>query len=115
MGASRKWACDESARFTHRTETMDYVIQLSGEVDWEFDGGEVVHLKAGDVIIQCGTTHTWINRGRTAAVTAFILIDAKPVEVNGPLAPARRLRRRCGSRTRFWHFFGRRDPVGRHG
>ena len=71
------------ARFTHRTETVDYAIVLSGEIDCEFDSGEVVHLKAGDVVVQRGTMHTWINKGPTAAVTAFILIDARPVEVNG--------------------------------
>jgi transcription antitermination factor NusG len=27
--------------------------------------------------------HTWVNKGSVPAVTAFILIDAKPVEVNG--------------------------------
>ena len=71
------------ARFTHRTETMDYAIVLSGEIDLEFDSGEVVHLKPGDVVVQRGTMHTWVNKGSVPAVTAFILIDAKPVEVNG--------------------------------
>jgi hypothetical protein len=45
------------ARFTHRTETMDYALQLSGELDCELDGGEVVHLTPGDVIVQRGTIH----------------------------------------------------------
>src|SRR6201981_4099946 len=71
------------ARFTHRTETMDYAIVLSGEIGLELDSGEVVHLKPGDVVVQRGTMHTWVNRGSVPAVTAFILIDAKPVEVNG--------------------------------
>jgi hypothetical protein len=44
---------------------------------------EVVHLKPGDVMIQRGTIHTWVNRGSVPAVIAFILIDAKPVEVDG--------------------------------
>ena len=71
------------ARFTHRTETLDYAIVLSGEIDCELENGEAVHLKSGDVMIQRGTIHTWVNRGSVPAVTAFILIDAKPVEVNG--------------------------------
>ena len=71
------------ARFTHRTETMDYAIVLSGEIDLEFDSGEVVHLKPGDIVVQRGSMHTWVNKGSVPAVTAFILIDAKPVEVNG--------------------------------
>lgn len=70
------------AIFPHRTETVDYAILLAGEIDLEFDSGEVVHLKPGDVVIQRGTMHTWVNRGSVPAVTAFILIDAKPAEVN---------------------------------
>jgi len=73
------------ARFTHRTETVDYAILLSGEIDLELENDEVVHLKPGDVVVQRGTTHTWVNRGPVPAVTAFILIDAKPAEVNGEL------------------------------
>jgi uncharacterized cupin superfamily protein len=73
------------ARFTHRTETVDYAILLSGEIDLELENNEVVHLKPGDVVIQRGTTHTWVNRGSVPAVTAFILIDAKAAEVNGEL------------------------------
>jgi uncharacterized cupin superfamily protein len=73
------------ARFTHRTETVDYAILLSGEIDLELENDEVVHLKPGDVVIQRGTTHTWVNRGSVPAVTAFILIDAKPAEVNREL------------------------------
>jgi mannose-6-phosphate isomerase-like protein (cupin superfamily) len=66
------------ARFTHRTETLDYAIVLSGETNCELENGEAVHLKSGDVMIQRGTIHTWVNRGSVPAVTAFILIDAKP-------------------------------------
>lgn len=73
------------ARFTHRTETVDYAILLAGEIDLELENGEVVHLKPGDVVVQRGTTHTWVNRGSVPAVTAFILIDARPAEVNGEL------------------------------
>jgi quercetin dioxygenase-like cupin family protein len=72
-------------RFTHRTETVDYAILLSGEIDLELDGDEVVHLAPGDVVVQRGTIHTWVNRGSVPAVFAFILIDAKPAEVNGAL------------------------------
>ena len=65
-------------RFTHRTETLE-----SGEIDCELENDEVVHLKPGDVLIQRGTIHTWVNKLSVPAVIAFILIDAKPVEVNG--------------------------------
>ncbi len=71
--------------FPHRTETVDYAILLSGEIDMELEGNEVVHLKAGDVVVQRGTMHTWLNKGAVPAVFAFILIDAKPVEVSGDM------------------------------
>ena len=57
-------------RFPHRTETVDYAILLSGEIDLELDSDEVVHLKPGDVVVQRGTMHTWINKGTVPAVFA---------------------------------------------
>ena len=55
---------------------------MSGEIDMELDDS-VVHLKAGDVLVQRGTIHNWVNRGTEPCVIAFVLIDAKPVEVGG--------------------------------
>ena len=68
-----------SARVPHRTESLDYVIVLSGTLDMELDEGRTVSLSAGDVVVQRGTTHAWINTGDTHAIVAFILIDAQPV------------------------------------
>ena len=68
------------ARFTHRTQTVDYDVVLEGEIDLELDGGKTVHLKAGDVVILRGCRHTWMNRSGRPAVTAFMLIDAKPFQ-----------------------------------
>jgi quercetin dioxygenase-like cupin family protein len=56
---------------------------MSGEIDMELDGGETVHLRAGDVLVQRGTVHNWVNHGAEACVIAFVLIDAKPVEAGG--------------------------------
>jgi len=53
----------------------------------EFDDS-LVHLKAGDVLVQRGTIHNWVNRGTQPCVMAFILIDAKPVEVDGKVLNA---------------------------
>src|SRR5689334_22288405 len=46
----------------HRTRSLDYVIVLEGEIDLLLDDGDV-RLAAGDVVIQRGTNHAWINRG----------------------------------------------------
>lgn len=60
----------------HRTKTIDYALILSGEIDMLLDDSEV-HLKPGDVVIQRGTNHAWVNRGNRPCQIAFILIDAK--------------------------------------
>jgi quercetin dioxygenase-like cupin family protein len=70
----------------HRTDSIDYAVVLSGEIDMELDD-QVVTLRAGDVLVQRGTIHNWVNRSAAACVVAFVLIDAKPVEHEGkPLA-----------------------------
>ena len=71
----------------HRTDSIDYAVVVSGEIDMEFDDS-LVHLKAGDVLVQRGTIHNWVNRGTQPCVMAFILIDAKPVEVDGKVLNA---------------------------
>ena len=71
----------------HRTDSIDYAVVVSGEIDMEFDDA-VVHLKAGDVLVQRGTIHNWVNRGTQPCVMAFILIDAKPVDVAGKVLNA---------------------------
>ena len=71
----------------HRTDSIDYAVVMSGEIDMELDG-TVVHLKANDVLVQRGTIHNWINRGTEPCVIAFVLIDARPVEVGGKVLSA---------------------------
>ena len=66
----------------HRTESIDYAVVLAGEIDMELDG-ETVQLRAGDVLVQRGTVHNWVNRGTEPCVIAFVLVAAKPVERNG--------------------------------
>ena len=72
-----------SAPFMHRTETLDYAILLKGECDLELDDGKTVHLKQGDIVVQRGTMHAWVNNGSAPCVFAFILIDADPAESGG--------------------------------
>lgn len=67
----------------HRTDSIDYAVVIAGEIDMELDDGKEVHLRAGDVLVQRGTIHNWINRGRSPCIMAFVLIDAKPVAVGG--------------------------------
>ena len=71
----------------HRTDPIDYIVVTSGEIDMELDGAEV-HLKTGDVMVQRGTIHNWVNRGTAPCVLAVILVDAKSVEAGGKVLPA---------------------------
>jgi quercetin dioxygenase-like cupin family protein len=71
----------------HRTDSIDYAIVMSGEVNMELDDA-TVHLKAGDVLVQRGTIHNWVNRGTEPCVIAFVLIAAKPVTVGGKVLRA---------------------------
>jgi mannose-6-phosphate isomerase-like protein (cupin superfamily) len=62
--------------FTHRTRSLDYAIVLNGEIDMQLDDSHV-HLKAGDILVQQGTNHAWINNGTQVCRIAFVLIDAR--------------------------------------
>jgi len=67
----------------HRTKSIDYAVVISGEIDMLLDDSEV-HLKAGDVLVQRGTNHAWVNRAKENCRIAFVLIDAKePAERSG--------------------------------
>lgn len=46
----------------HRSDTIDYVLVLEGEIVLELDDGQETTLRAGDVAIQNGTRHAWRNR-----------------------------------------------------
>ena len=71
----------------HRTDSIDYAVVMAGEVDMELNDA-TVHLKAGDVLVQRGTIHNWVNRGTEPCVIAFVLIAAKPVAVGGKVLHA---------------------------
>ena len=72
----------------HRTGSIDYIVVMSGEIDMELEAGEEVHLKAGDVMVQRGTVHNWINRGTETCVLAVMLVHANSVVAGGQvLAP----------------------------
>jgi quercetin dioxygenase-like cupin family protein len=66
----------------HRTDSIDYAVVISGEIDMELDVG-VAHLNAGDVLVQRGTIHNWVNKGKEPCVIAFTLVAAKSVSAGG--------------------------------
>ncbi len=67
----------------HRTNSVDYVFILAGELEMELDGGEWVHLKTGDIVIQRGTNHAWENKSNGVCRLASVLMAADPVQIDG--------------------------------
>jgi quercetin dioxygenase-like cupin family protein len=67
----------------HRTETIDYIVMLSGEIDMDMDDS-TVKLRAGDIMVQRGTNHAWVNRSTEPARMAIVLLDAKPLGIGHP-------------------------------
>src|SRR5215468_6796784 len=76
------------ARRNHRTDSIDYAVVISGEIDMELDAGKSVHVKAGDVLVQRGTIHNWVNKGSAPCVIAFTLVAAKPATAGGKVLNA---------------------------
>ena len=60
----------------HTTDTVDYIVLLTGEVTLLLDKGEV-NLKPFDTVVQRGTNHAWSNRSGEVCRIAFILIDGQ--------------------------------------
>jgi mannose-6-phosphate isomerase-like protein (cupin superfamily) len=60
----------------HTTDSIDYVLVVSGEVTLELDDGEQTVLRAGDVVIQNGTRHAWRNQGTETCTIVGVAIGA---------------------------------------
>ena len=61
----------------HKTDSLDYAIVLEGEIWALMDEGETL-MKAGDVLVQRATNHSWVNRSDKICRMAFILLDLVP-------------------------------------
>lgn len=59
----------------HRTSSVDYGTILHGEIALVLDGGEETVLKAGDVYVQRGTNHSWVNRGTCVCRMTFVAVS----------------------------------------
>ena len=57
----------------HRTDTLDYVMILDGEVTLELDRGAVT-LGPGDCVVQRATRHAWRNRTGRPVKMAVVMI-----------------------------------------
>jgi mannose-6-phosphate isomerase-like protein (cupin superfamily) len=60
----------------HTTQTVDMLFVVSGAIVMRLDEGEV-ELRAGDVYVQSGTRHAWVNRGSEPAVLVGVIVGAR--------------------------------------
>jgi mannose-6-phosphate isomerase-like protein (cupin superfamily) len=74
IGASHTLPDNPPHPLMHRTETIDYGIVLEGEVTLILDESETL-VRAGEIVVQRGTSHAWANRSDRPCRIAFILID----------------------------------------
>lgn len=63
----------------HATNTLDFLVVLSGQVTLLLERGETT-LHAGDTLVDRGVAHAWENRGDTPAICAIVNIGAKPLK-----------------------------------
>ena len=66
-----------NAAYMHRTDSIDYVVCVAGEIEMDMDSGTAVKMSAGDVMVQRGTNHSWVNRSKAPCRLAVVLVDAK--------------------------------------
>jgi quercetin dioxygenase-like cupin family protein len=72
----------------HRTQTIDYGIVLAGDVVLVLDDGSETALRVGDVVVQRGTDHAWVNSSDEPARMAFVLVDGRFTDELTALLPA---------------------------
>ena len=78
IGAAHAPDKSSSDPMMHRTSTVDYAIVLKGEIHAVMEKGETL-LRAGDILVQRGTNHSWSVRGNEPCMVAFVLVNAKPL------------------------------------
>ena len=60
----------------HYTATIDFVVVIDGEVVLRLDKEETV-LRKGDYLVQNGTRHEWINRGKAPARLGVFVVGTE--------------------------------------
>lgn len=60
----------------HRTDTIDHIIVLEGEVWLELDDQQEVLLRQHDVAVQNGTRHAWRNKSNRPVTMAVVMVGA---------------------------------------
>ena len=99
IGAGHAKDASHADPMMHTTASVDYIIVLKGEIHAVMETGETL-LKAGDVLIQRGTNHSWSVRGDEPCVIAAILISARPLGLAARVAAKKAAKKRAGAKPR---------------
>ena len=81
MGSDNRPTAEDQAQHAsmHFTDSVDYLVVISGEMHMLMEDGTEVLLQPGHCIVQRGTKHAWVNRGDVPCVLAAILVNADSV------------------------------------
>jgi mannose-6-phosphate isomerase-like protein (cupin superfamily) len=93
IGASHAQDRRSSDPMMHKTSTVDYIIVLKGEIYAVMETGEKL-LRAGDILVQRGTNHSWSVRSSEPCIVAAVLVSAKPVGAAPKKKPARKAKKK---------------------
>jgi mannose-6-phosphate isomerase-like protein (cupin superfamily) len=77
----------------HKTSTVDYIIVLKGEIYAVMETGEKL-LRAGDILVQRGTNHSWSVRGTEPCIVAAVLVSAQPVGARKKAAKSKKKKKK---------------------
>ncbi|KAM5515596.1 hypothetical protein FOXYSP1_02547 [Fusarium oxysporum f. sp. phaseoli] len=61
----------------HRTLIMDYCVAMSGDIVLALDSGEEKAIREGDITVQQGVNHMWIDRSQSTCLVAFIMVSSE--------------------------------------
>ncbi len=111
IGAGHAQDAHSSDPMMHKTASVDYIIVLKGEIHAIMDKGETL-LKAGDILVQRGTNHSWSVRGSEPCIIAAVLVSAAPLGAKKRKAAKRPAKRPSSGRRRKRHAARRSAQPG---
>jgi hypothetical protein len=65
----------------HRTLSLDYAVVLSGEVVLVLDSGEERVVQTGEVVVNQGASHKWVNRGSDRCCMLCVMVGAEKIRL----------------------------------
>jgi len=78
IGAAHVSNATSSDPLMHRTNSVDYLTVVKGEIWAVMEEGEVC-LKEGDIMVQRGTNHSWSVRTEEPCLVSAVLVSAEPL------------------------------------